>query len=51
MLNPMLQQAKFDPDETYIRRYVEEYGTPDYPEPIVDHKDAVAAFRKHRSKD
>ena len=30
---------------------IEEYGTDDYPDPIVEHKDAVAAFRKHRGKD
>jgi len=26
-------------------RYVPELGTPDYPEPIVAHADAVARFR------
>jgi deoxyribodipyrimidine photo-lyase len=51
MLNPALQLEKFDPDEKYVRRYVEEYGTDDYPDPIVEHKDAVAAFRQHRGKD
>ncbi len=33
------QQKKFDPDYTYVKRWVPEYGTPDYPqEPLVEHK-------------
>ncbi len=48
VFNPELQAAKFDPDAEYIRRWVPEYGTPDYPEPIVDlqqsRKDALAAY-------
>jgi deoxyribodipyrimidine photo-lyase len=50
MLNPQLQLERYDPDEAYVRRYVEEYGTDAYPERIVDHRAAVAAFRKHRGK-
>jgi deoxyribodipyrimidine photo-lyase len=50
MLNPTLQLQRYDPDETYVKRYVEEYGTEDYPAPIVDHKEAVAAFRAARGK-
>ncbi|GAA1481340.1 deoxyribodipyrimidine photo-lyase [Gordonia sinesedis] len=38
VFNPATQAAKFDPDGAYIRRWVPEYGTPDYPEPIVDHR-------------
>ena len=34
------QAKKFDPDETYIRRWVPEYGTPSYPDPIVDLKES-----------
>ncbi|MDH6182068.1 deoxyribodipyrimidine photo-lyase [Microbacteriaceae bacterium SG_E_30_P1] len=48
VFNPELQAAKFDPDADYIRRWVPEYGTPDYPDPIVDlkesRKDALAAY-------
>ena len=51
MLNPTLQLERYDPDETYVRRYVEEYGTTDYPAPIVDHNQAVAAFKAARGKD
>ncbi len=36
VFNPLLQAAKFDPDGAYISRWVPEYGTPDYPEPIID---------------
>ena len=32
------QQKKFDPDFKYIKKWVKEYGTDEYPEPIVDHK-------------
>ena len=48
VFNPELQAAKFDPEATYIRRWLPEYGTPDYPDPIVDlaqsRKDALAAY-------
>jgi deoxyribodipyrimidine photo-lyase len=45
ILNPARQAARFDPDEAYARRYVPELGTPDYPEPIVIHEEAVSRFR------
>ncbi|MBX2926886.1 MAG: deoxyribodipyrimidine photo-lyase [Saprospiraceae bacterium] len=38
VFNPLAQQQKFDPDFTYIHRWVPEYGTPEYPMPIVEHK-------------
>ncbi len=48
VFNPELQRTKFDPDAEYVRRWVPEYGTPDYPEPMVDlaqsRKDALAAY-------
>ena len=28
---------KFDRDEEYVRRWIPEYGTSGYPEPVVDH--------------
>lgn len=40
IFNPFSQQQKFDKDFTYIRRWVTEYGTSDYPKPIVEHKKA-----------
>ncbi|QWT24351.1 DNA photolyase family protein [Subtercola sp. PAMC28395] len=36
VFNPALQAAKFDPDSEYITTYVPEYGTPAYPDPMVD---------------
>ena len=37
VFNPALQAQKFDPDQVFIRRYIPEYGTSEYPKPIVDH--------------
>lgn len=49
IFNPATQAEKFDPGETYIRRWCPERFRPgarmgrDYPAPIVDHKTARAA--------
>lgn len=65
--NPTLQSEKFDPDGSYIRKWVNELkdcpvkhihapgkwlkqqGRTDYPQPMVDHKQArervLAAFK------
>ena len=40
IFNPESQQKKFDKDFKYIKEFVEEFGTDQYPEPIVDHKEA-----------
>lgn len=40
VFNPYTQTDKFDKNKTYIKHWVEEFGTPDYPNPIVDHKAA-----------
>jgi deoxyribodipyrimidine photo-lyase len=37
VFNPMAQAKKFDPQQTYIRRWVPEWGSPAYPEPMVEH--------------
>lgn len=37
VFNPFHQAQKFDPEERYIRQWIPEYGTPDYPDPILDH--------------
>ena len=37
VFNPALQLQKFDPQLTYVKKWVPEYGTPLYPKPIVDH--------------
>ncbi|MEZ4960764.1 MAG: deoxyribodipyrimidine photo-lyase [Saprospiraceae bacterium] len=38
IFNPASQQEKFDKDLNYVKKWVPEFGTKDYPEPIVDHK-------------
>ena len=38
VFNPETQQKRFDPEEEYIRRWVDNYGKTDYPEKIVDHE-------------
>ncbi|WP_373058705.1 deoxyribodipyrimidine photo-lyase [Zunongwangia sp. H14] len=40
IFNPTTQIDKFDKDKEYIKKWVKEYGTKDYPEPMVDHKEA-----------
>ncbi|SHF57388.1 deoxyribodipyrimidine photo-lyase [Salegentibacter echinorum] len=40
IFNPTTQIDKFDKDKKYIKEWVEEYGTDDYPEKMVDHKEA-----------
>ena len=37
IFNPELQVKKFDPKLIYIKNWVSEFGTADYPAPIVDH--------------
>ncbi len=59
--NPTAQLKKLDPEGAYVRRYVPELAdvpardiaepgllAPSYPQPIVDHAQAVAAFRRRR---
>lgn len=40
IFNPTEQIKKFDADWKYIKKWIPEYGTSSYPEPIVDHKQA-----------
>jgi len=40
IFNPDTQLKRYDPDLLYTRRWVPEYGTPSYPEKIVDHTKA-----------
>ena len=54
IFNPETQTKKFDPELKYIRKWIPELDSPEYPEPIVDHRAAKeralkvykAAFRK-----
>lgn len=43
VFNPALQTEKFDPKLEYIKKWVPEFGTAQYPMPIVDH-----AFARER---
>lgn len=38
IFNPVTQADKFDPNLEYIKKWIPEYGTPEYPDPIVDLK-------------
>lgn len=38
VFNPFEQQKKFDKDFEYIKKWVPEFGTADYPQPIIEHK-------------
>lgn len=40
IFNPASQMEKFDKEKKYIKQWVSEYGTDEYPNPIVDHKEA-----------
>jgi deoxyribodipyrimidine photo-lyase len=44
VFNPALQTEKFDPQGDYIRQWVKEFDTMEYPAPIVDH-----AFARKRA--
>lgn len=37
IFSPAAQLEKFDPQMIYVKKWVPEYGTADYPAPIVDH--------------
>ncbi len=38
IFNPELQATKFDPKDEYIKKWVPEFQSGEYPAPIVDHK-------------
>jgi len=50
VFNPAVQAKKFDPEGEYTRKWIPEFGTPDYPLPIVNHsytrERALRVFRK-----
>jgi deoxyribodipyrimidine photo-lyase len=65
VFNPTVQGRRFDPDGDYVRRYVPELRAVkdgsvhdpdakvrrayDYPDPIVDHREAIAEYRDRRA--
>ena len=44
--SPQSQLEQYDPELTYVKKWVPEYGTAAYPAPIVDHK-----FARERAVD
>jgi deoxyribodipyrimidine photo-lyase len=54
IFNPTSQQEKFDADLEYIKKWVPEFGTDQYPDPMVDHKEArertLAVYKKALSE-
>ena len=50
VFNPRLQTEKFDKDLKYIRQWIPEFDTLQYPQPIVVHEEArervLAAYAK-----
>lgn len=40
IFNPETQRKRFDPNDLYIKKWIPEFGTKDYPNPIVEHKKA-----------
>ncbi len=38
IFNPMEQQRKFDKNAAYIKQWLPEYGTTNYPQAMIDHK-------------
>ena len=50
IFNPAEQARKFDPDQLYIKKWIPEWGTLEYPTPIIEHKmareRALRAYKK-----
>lgn len=50
IFNPLLQAQRFDPNSEYIKKWIPELNTNDYPKPIIDHTfaqdRAIKAFKK-----
>lgn len=38
IFNPEAQTKKFDPQYIYIKKWISEWATSDYPQPMIDHK-------------
>jgi deoxyribodipyrimidine photo-lyase len=49
VFNPAAQAKRLDPSGEYVRRYVPELDTPDYPDPIVGYGDAKERFLAARA--
>jgi deoxyribodipyrimidine photo-lyase len=55
VFNPQLQTEKFDPERKYIKKWVPEYDSMNYPAPVVDHAAAkdrcLKAYKAALQKD
>ncbi len=55
VFNPTRQMERYDPQKEYIRKWVPEWETESYPEPIVDHGEArvraLAFYKKNMRED
>ncbi len=55
IFNPELQLDKFDPDRKYVKRWIPEFDSSDYPDPMIDHKfareRALDRYKKALAKD
>ena len=48
VFNPDTQGKKFDPDGVYVKRWLPEFGSSEYPEPIIDHgAERAEALRRY----
>ncbi|MFL5730869.1 MAG: cryptochrome/photolyase family protein [Cytophagaceae bacterium] len=50
IFNPVSQQEKFDPDFKYIKKWIPEFGKPEYPKAMIDHKTAVQRAKENFNK-
>jgi deoxyribodipyrimidine photo-lyase len=40
IFNPTIQAKKFDPDGKYAEKWIPEWGSDDYPKPMIEHEEA-----------
>ncbi len=50
IFNPSEQQKKFDPEFKYIKHWIPEFGTSNYPAPMLDHAEARKRTLAHYKK-
>ncbi len=54
IFNPTRQAERFDPEGTYVARWLPELGGPAYPDPIVDHarerREALARYEAFKNR-
>lgn len=54
IFNPERQASRFDPDGVYIKKWIPEWGTSAYPDPMVDHSmvtsQTIDAYKKALGK-